>query len=314
MAPPLFIRRPDLRPPRPPHAAKEAGRPARPPTNAPRALRREPQRAQTPLAAGQRLRGRELRSRLPRPLPRMAPWRGAELAPAAAPAGQQYFRSDSSDSAAYMLGNPSGSEGEPPARPEKRRRRKRCSPVWLAVAAMGIVALQIASATGLFVYFTMSIAKVGRGGRSGRPSSKQRRAGGAGATADPSLREEAPGRPFAWPRGGGGGVTGSGRKCSAADDNKNGRGRGIWSPSCRRGWCTGGGGFEFRFCPESFGASVLQKHLELRLTSRYMAEGGGLPRTSCQSNCGLLSISGKAFAEALRALLIPLSQGQPGMA
>ncbi|XP_026572406.1 tumor necrosis factor ligand superfamily member 10-like [Pseudonaja textilis] len=82
------------------------------------------------------------------------------MAPAAAPAGQQYFRSDSSDSAAYMLGSPSGSEAEPPGRPEKRRRRKRCSPVWLAVAAMGIVALQIASATGLFVYFTMSIAKL----------------------------------------------------------------------------------------------------------------------------------------------------------
>ncbi|XP_070808149.1 tumor necrosis factor ligand superfamily member 10-like [Pituophis catenifer annectens] len=90
----------------------------------------------------------------------MAPWRGPELAPAAAPAGQQYFRSDSSDSAAYMLGSPSGSEPEPPAQPEKRRRRQRCSPVWLAVAAMGIVALQIASATGLFVYFTMSIAKL----------------------------------------------------------------------------------------------------------------------------------------------------------
>ncbi|KAM6427479.1 tumor necrosis factor ligand superfamily member 10-like [Liasis olivaceus] len=91
----------------------------------------------------------------------MAPWSGADLAPAATPAGQQYFRSDSSDSAACMLGTPSGAEGEPPARPEKRRRRrKRCSPVWLAVAAMGIVALQIASATGLFVYFTMSIAKL----------------------------------------------------------------------------------------------------------------------------------------------------------
>ncbi|XP_070616189.1 tumor necrosis factor ligand superfamily member 10-like [Erythrolamprus reginae] len=87
----------------------------------------------------------------------MAPWRGAEAAPAAA---QQYFRSDSSDSAAYMLGSPSGSEAEAPGRLEKRRRRKRCRPVWLAVAAMGIVALQIASATGLFVYFTMAIAKL----------------------------------------------------------------------------------------------------------------------------------------------------------
>ncbi|KAF7237426.1 Tumor necrosis factor ligand superfamily member 10 [Varanus komodoensis] len=79
------------------------------------------------------------------------------MAQAAAPAGQQYFRSDSSDSAARMLGP---AEGEAPACGEKRRRRKRCSPVWLAVAAMAIVALQVASTTGLFVYFTMSIAKL----------------------------------------------------------------------------------------------------------------------------------------------------------
>ncbi|XP_013923110.1 PREDICTED: tumor necrosis factor ligand superfamily member 11 [Thamnophis sirtalis] len=59
-----------------------------------------------------------------------------------------------------MLGSPSGSEAEPEKQQQQRRRRKRCSPVWLAVAAMGIVALQIASATGLFVYFTMSIAKL----------------------------------------------------------------------------------------------------------------------------------------------------------
>ncbi|XP_054851996.1 tumor necrosis factor ligand superfamily member 10-like isoform X2 [Eublepharis macularius] len=65
---------------------------------------------------------------------------------------QPYFRSDSSDSAARMLGD------GPPA--EKYRRKKRCSPVWLAVAAMGILALQIASTTGLFVYFTMSISKL----------------------------------------------------------------------------------------------------------------------------------------------------------
>ncbi|XP_053129775.1 tumor necrosis factor ligand superfamily member 10-like [Hemicordylus capensis] len=67
---------------------------------------------------------------------------------------QPYFRSDSSDSAARMLAG-----AEPP---EKRCRRpaQRCSPLWLAVAAMGIVALQIASATGLFVYFSMSIAKL----------------------------------------------------------------------------------------------------------------------------------------------------------
>ncbi|XP_062998026.1 tumor necrosis factor ligand superfamily member 10-like [Elgaria multicarinata webbii] len=91
----------------------------------------------------------------------MAPWLGAEMAQAAAaaaaPASQQYFRSDSSDSAARMLGTP---DAEAPARAEKRRPKKRCSPVWLAVAAMAILALQIASTTGLFVYFTMSIAKL----------------------------------------------------------------------------------------------------------------------------------------------------------
>ncbi|XP_066496372.1 tumor necrosis factor ligand superfamily member 10-like [Tiliqua scincoides] len=75
------------------------------------------------------------------------------MAPAAGPPSPQpYFRSDSSDSAARML-----AEGAaPPPRPPQRR----CSPVWLAVAAMGLLALQIASATGLFVYFTMSIAKL----------------------------------------------------------------------------------------------------------------------------------------------------------
>nr|XP_056715646.1 tumor necrosis factor ligand superfamily member 10-like [Euleptes europaea] len=65
---------------------------------------------------------------------------------------QPYCRSDSSDSAAHML-----ADGP---RAEKYRRKKRCSPVWLAVAAMGILALQIASSTGLFVYFTMSISKL----------------------------------------------------------------------------------------------------------------------------------------------------------
>lgn len=75
-----------------------------------------------------------------------------------AAASQPYFRSDSSDSAAQMLGDG--------PRAEKCRRKKRCSPVWLAVAAMGILAMQIASTTGLFVYFTMSISKVrGAGNR-----------------------------------------------------------------------------------------------------------------------------------------------------
>ncbi|XP_072837516.2 tumor necrosis factor ligand superfamily member 10 [Pogona vitticeps] len=81
----------------------------------------------------------------------MAPWHGSELAPA----GQQYFRSDSSDSAAHMLGS---AGGDPLAK--HPRGPPRCSRLWLAVAALGILALQIASATGLFVYFTVSIAKL----------------------------------------------------------------------------------------------------------------------------------------------------------
>ncbi|XP_061454488.1 tumor necrosis factor ligand superfamily member 10-like [Rhineura floridana] len=82
----------------------------------------------------------------------MPPWRGARMAQAAPPS-QQYFRSDSSDSAARMLGAPDAAD-------KRRRRKKCCRPAWLAVAAMGILALQIASTTGLFVYFTMSIAKL----------------------------------------------------------------------------------------------------------------------------------------------------------
>lgn len=197
----MFIRRPALRPPRPPHAAKEAGPAGRPPA-LPAPCGGSSRERRRPWAAGRAPPWPAAALASPPPVPRMAP--------AAAPAGQQYFRSDSSDSAAYMLGSPSGSEPEPPAQPEKRRRRQRCSPVWLAVAAMGIVALQIASATGLFVYFTMSIAKVGRGGgRSGRPAAEQRSAGASGG----------PRTPFARPRGGGGGLcgTGSGGKCSATE-------------------------------------------------------------------------------------------------
>ncbi|KAM9127608.1 tumor necrosis factor ligand superfamily member 10-like [Pangshura tecta] len=70
---------------------------------------------------------------------------------------QQYFRSDSSDSSACMMGSGAGHKDEPGA---GKRRKKHCSPVWIAMAVMSILALQIASTTGLFVYFTMSISKL----------------------------------------------------------------------------------------------------------------------------------------------------------
>ncbi|XP_074864272.1 tumor necrosis factor ligand superfamily member 10-like [Carettochelys insculpta] len=70
---------------------------------------------------------------------------------------QQYFRSDSSDSSACMMGPGAGHREEPGL---GKRRKQPCSPVWVAMAVMSLLALQIASTTGLFVYFTMSIAKL----------------------------------------------------------------------------------------------------------------------------------------------------------
>ncbi|XP_051824062.1 tumor necrosis factor ligand superfamily member 10-like [Antechinus flavipes] len=72
------------------------------------------------------------------------------------PPTQHYFRSDSSDSSACMMGT--SDDAEVPRR--RQGRSGSCSPVWLAAAAMAILALQVASTTGLFVYFTMSISKL----------------------------------------------------------------------------------------------------------------------------------------------------------
>ncbi|XP_029463339.1 tumor necrosis factor ligand superfamily member 10-like [Rhinatrema bivittatum] len=75
-----------------------------------------------------------------------------------AQSGQQYYRSDSADSAACMMG-PAGPGKEEEAGGQGKR-RKGCRPVWLAMAVMAILALQIACTTGLFVYFTLSISKL----------------------------------------------------------------------------------------------------------------------------------------------------------
>ncbi|XP_021261331.1 tumor necrosis factor ligand superfamily member 10-like [Numida meleagris] len=71
------------------------------------------------------------------------------------PSAGQYLRSDSGGSATRMLGDgPAADPGE------LRGRRRRCGPLWGSVAVMAILALQIASTTGLFVYFTMAISKL----------------------------------------------------------------------------------------------------------------------------------------------------------
>uniref|UniRef100_A0A8C8RH26 Tumor necrosis factor ligand superfamily member 10 n=1 Tax=Pelusios castaneus TaxID=367368 RepID=A0A8C8RH26_9SAUR len=70
---------------------------------------------------------------------------------------QHYFRSDSSDSSACMMGSGAGNKDGPGS---GKRRGNHCSPVWIAMAVMAILAVQIASTTGLFVYFTMSISKL----------------------------------------------------------------------------------------------------------------------------------------------------------
>ncbi|XP_035397343.1 tumor necrosis factor ligand superfamily member 10-like [Cygnus atratus] len=69
------------------------------------------------------------------------------------PRAGPYGRSDSGGSEARMLAD--GPGGGP-----RGGRRRRCGPLWGSVAVMAIVALQIASTTGLFVYFTMAISKL----------------------------------------------------------------------------------------------------------------------------------------------------------
>ncbi|GAB0195288.1 tumor necrosis factor ligand superfamily member 10-like [Grus japonensis] len=70
------------------------------------------------------------------------------------PSAGQYLRSDSGGSEAPMLADGTGPGGT------RGRRRRRCGPLWGSVAVMAILALQIASTTGLFVYFTMAISKL----------------------------------------------------------------------------------------------------------------------------------------------------------
>ncbi|XP_062440719.1 tumor necrosis factor ligand superfamily member 10-like [Rhea pennata] len=67
------------------------------------------------------------------------------------PSAGQYLRSDSGGSAARMLAAGLGPSGP---------RRRRCGSLWGSIAVMAILALQIASTTGLFVYFTMAISKL----------------------------------------------------------------------------------------------------------------------------------------------------------
>ncbi|XP_030304836.1 tumor necrosis factor ligand superfamily member 10 [Calypte anna] len=72
------------------------------------------------------------------------------------PSAGQYLRSDSGGSEAPMLAEgPGAGVGARGARGGRR-----CGPLWSSVAVMAILALQIASTTGLFVYFTMAISKL----------------------------------------------------------------------------------------------------------------------------------------------------------
>ncbi|XP_039939713.1 tumor necrosis factor ligand superfamily member 10-like [Hirundo rustica] len=88
------------------------------------------------------------------------------------PSAGQYLRSDSGASDTPMLpegpapgpapgdcpGPGAGPDGGPGA--ARGQRQRRCGTLWGSVAVMAILALQIASTTGLFVYFTMAISKL----------------------------------------------------------------------------------------------------------------------------------------------------------
>lgn len=72
--------------------------------------------------------------------------------PSAQQQHQDYFRSVSSESTAYMM-VPAGGASEP-------RRREAPSKMWVAMVVLVVVVLQIASTTGLFLYLNMSISQV----------------------------------------------------------------------------------------------------------------------------------------------------------
>lgn len=72
--------------------------------------------------------------------------------PSAQQQHQDYFRSVSSESTAYMMVPASGASGA--------RRRDSPSKMWVAMVVLVVVVLQIASTTGLFLYLNMSISQV----------------------------------------------------------------------------------------------------------------------------------------------------------
>ncbi|XP_054244667.1 tumor necrosis factor ligand superfamily member 10-like [Indicator indicator] len=78
------------------------------------------------------------------------------MAPQEPNAVGQLLRSDSGGSEAPMLPEGPGEPG-PGGGGRRRRRHGRC---WGSVALLGVLALQVASTTGLFVYFSMAISKL----------------------------------------------------------------------------------------------------------------------------------------------------------